>query len=653
MVQSIKVERDSPLHKQIVQGVCARKDLSQNRLAHMRRRWEDADKEHQIYIDERSADKLRKAKMNDPKRSEGYQYVDVHVPYSYAIMMSMHTYFCSVFLSRSPILQFTARHGEPEQNIMAVEAIMDYQTTIGGHLASYYVWLLDASKYGIGILWQYWSKEEIAVARYIDQPIERNGVTFLKTQKQRQIKMIEAYEGNRTFNVRPQDYLPDPRVPLHSPQKGEFQGRIFTMNVNTAYKGKKSGQYINIDQAIAEAKARSGDRGMDRHEAVSENLPKPGVDAGESQDSTLIDEIPCIEMIIELIPKLWGLGNSDYPEKWVFVLAHESIVIEAHPYGMLHGKFPGETIEIEADGYNLGSRGILEIAKPLNDTMNWLFNSHFYNVRKSLNGDIIYDPTRISTRDIQDGAPGKRIRVKPEAYGEDIRKFLHVIPPDAAATQSHMRDLQVVADLMHRVTGVAEALLGTQSNNSGRKSATEIRTSSSSSINRMKTSTEYMSALGFAPFAQLLLQSTQQNYSSEKKFRLAGDMVANAAKFIDINPESIAGSYDYVAVDGTLPIDRFALVTMWTNFFTQLRNFPQIAMEYDMGKLFGHVAQLGGLKDVKQFRLNVGPGGQPPGTIPIGELANGGGRPAGPIGQGRGTANGAGDTPQLTTAGGG
>lgn len=651
MVQSIEVKPDTPLHKQIVRGVCARKELSESRLSDRRRKWEDADKEHQIYVSERDADRMRKNAERQPDRSEGYQYVDVHVPYSYAIMMSMHTYFASVFLSRSPILQYTARHGEPEMNVMAVEALMDYQTTIGGHTAPYYVWLLDATKYGLGVLWHYWSKEEIGIARYVDKPIERAGITFAKTERVKQVAKIDGYIGNRLFNVRPADYLPDPRVPMHDPQQGEFQGRKFYINCNTLYKGKASGQYINVDKVLSAAKSRQGMTTNKRYENVAEDLPDPSVSGGSTQDLTLKDDIACIEMVIELVPKLWDLGNSEYPEKWVFVVADETTVIEAHPYGQVHGKFPGETLEIEADGYNLGSRGIMEIAKPLNDTMNWLFNSHMYNVRKSLNGDIIYDPTRISTRDMRDGGPGKRIRVKPEAYGEDIRKFLHVIPADAAVTQTNMRDLNTVADLMHRVTGVSQEILGAMQQG-GRKSATEVRTASSSSINRMKTATEYMSAMGFAPFAQLLLQSTQQNYDQEQKFKIAGDTIENMQTFMQITPENIAGAYDYVAVDGTLPIDRFALVTMWTNFFTQLRNFPEISQTYDMGRIFGYVAQLGGLKNIKQFRVNVGPPGQPAGTIPAQELSNGRGGSGGyPISQGRGTANGAGDTPQLTVAG--
>jgi hypothetical protein len=105
------------------------------------------------------------------------------------------------------------------------------------------------------------------------------------------------------------------------------------------------------------------------------------------------------------------------------------------------------------------------------------------------------------------------------------------------------------------------------------------------------------------------IQTTQQMYTDDKKFRIAGDSVNLAEQFIDVTPEKIAGSYDYLPVDGTLPIDRFAMVSMWGNLFSQLRNFPEIAQQYNMAEVFAWVAQLAGLKNIKQFKINVLPPG--------------------------------------------
>ena len=65
----------------------------------------------------------------------------------------------------------------------------------------------------------------------------------------------------------------------------------------------------------------------------------------------------------------------------------------------------------------------------------------------------------------------------------------------------------------------------------------------------------------------------------------------------------IAGFYDFVPVDGTLPIDRFAQANLWKELLTGLYQVPQIAMSYDLGGIFAWMAQLAGLKNITQFRI--------------------------------------------------
>jgi hypothetical protein len=280
--------------------------------------------------------------------------------------------------------------------------------------------------------------------------------------------------------------------------------------------------------------------------------------------------------------------------------------VEARPAGNYHGKFPVAVLESEIEGYTLHKRGTLDIARPLNDTLNWLLNTHYYNVRKSLEGEIVFDPMRINAKDLLDPKPGKRIRLLPAGYGQDIRSMIHTIHGTADVTKTHMQDSQHIEHMMQRVMGVTDNIMG-MVNPGGRKSATEVRQSSSASANRLKTIAEYFSATGFSSNAQMLLSCSQQMYKDEKKFRLTGDQLFTGAGLIDVTPETIAGEYDFMPVDGTLPVDRFAMVNMWTQLMAQLKNFPQIMEQHDIGKIFEWVATLGGLKNIRQFRVNVMP----------------------------------------------
>jgi hypothetical protein len=354
--------------------------------------------------------------------------------------------------------------------------------------------------------------------------------------------------------------------------------------------------------------------------------------------------IHCYEIFIRLIPADWELGTGKKSEKWVFVLAEDAVIIKAQPLGYYHDKYPFEIVEQEIDGHAAFARSMLETTKPLNDTLTWLVNTHFFNVRKSLNDQFIVDPSRVVMKDLTDPNPGRLIRLKPGAYGTDIRAAVMQLPVQDI-TRANLTDAQLVQDMIQRVTGVNDSLMGMV--NSGRKTATEVRSSTTFGINRLKTVTEYMSALGMAPWTQQIIQTTQQLYDQDRKYKIVGDLAQFGDKYMNVTPEQISGFFDYTPVDGTLPVDRFAQVNLWQTLMGQAAKVPQIMAQYDFAKIFAFVAQLAGLKNINQFKIQVvpdaamqqqaqmgnsvpmgGPPGLPPGAdMPPPNMANTGGSP--------------------------
>ncbi|RMH12691.1 MAG: hypothetical protein D6698_15040 [Gammaproteobacteria bacterium] len=568
--------------------------------------WAENEDIFKAYIPTNEVDAERKS-----KRKNGEQdFVTLKIPYSYAVLMSAHTYWTSVFLGRDPVLQFAGRHGESEQKVQAVEAVMSYQTHVGGHMAPYYIWFLDAGKYGVGVIGEYWDEEWTQTSEIVEEEETYLGIPIPgKTKKVRRTRRRLSYKGNRVFNIRPQDFLYDGRVSLLNFQKGEFAGRFTETGWNDIVKGREYGQYYNIDALKKVLGKKQGNIG--RGGGYNRDLGSPRVKLPESisGEETTYDLEPgfvnLTEMYIELIPKEWGLGNSSYPEKWVFTLAEDDVIIESQPFDSLHGQFPYAVLEYEMDGYQQVSRSMLDMLQPLNETMDWLFNSHFYNVRQILNGQFVIDPSRVTMKDFRSPEGGRLIRLKPEAYGTDPRTVIEQLPV-ADVTQGHLRDAREMADLIQRVSGVTDNIMGMLAQG-GRKTATEVRSAANFGMNRLKTQCEFFSATGWAPHAQRLLMNTQQKYDDEMRFRLAGDLMDERDPWIRVSPDDISGFYDFIPVDGTMPVDRYAQVTLWTQLMGQIRQFPQIMEGYDIGRIFAHIAQLAGLKNIKRFQIQVVP----------------------------------------------
>lgn len=631
---SLDIRKESPLHKRICDGVRERVNASKRAYDTKHQKWREAEDAAMAFIPEKEIDTLRRNKRDN----EGIpNYTTLYVPYSYGILMTSHTYWTTVFLARNPIMQFAGRHGEGEQATQAIEAMIGYQVDVGQMIVPWFIWLYDVGKYGVAILGTYWD-EQFANVSSIEERDEMF-LGMLKTGAKKKVKVtkrIQGYTGNKNYNVRPYDFLPDPRVTLAEFQKGEFCAVFRKLGWNDILRRESLGYYINIDQLKPSENKYAydqGDAGSPRIERPGDNMQNSpeflgpmDQEQGKKQQGNAT--VSAYEVYIDLIPQDWGLGKGTLPEKWVFTITSDfKLVFGAQPLGANHDKFPFNVLVFEPEAYGIIPRGMPEILKPVQDTVNWLINSHFYNVRKILNGQYVVDPSRISISDMLTGQPGGLIRLKAAGYGTNPAEAVQQLTA-IDVTSNHLRDIQVMYEMGQRAVGVNDQLMGVLQN-AGRKTATEVRSASTFGINRLKTNAEYFSAMGWSPLGQMLVQNSQQYYDQTTKFRIVGDNAQMAGPaFTDVSPETISGFFDFVPVDGTLPVDRFAQANLWKEIMLSMRQMPQIAMEYDMGKIFAWVAQLAGLKNINQFKIQQMPMAGIQNGVQAGNLVPLGGMPA-------------------------
>jgi len=594
-----EIPKGSPLHQKIISMLTARIRFAERARAKQVEKWQKAEERILAYIPETDIDASRRGKRD----REGYQtYTTLQLPYSYALTMAAHTYLTSVFFSRSPVHQFQARHGEGEQQVQAVEALIGYQVETGLMLVPYYIWVMDCCKYGTGIIANWWQDEIVQFSQIAEVTDPLKG----KTSKVQESIQVPGYRGNKLFNVSPFDFYHDPRFPLYDFQKGEYCARRFVLGWNEMIRRRNLGYYMNTEFVTSRfAPSQLVNMGS----SILERPEIPGfiLDA-EDQGHPMAFYV--YEVYVDLMQKEWGLGDSEYPEKWVFTITGDlSLIIGAQPLGAAHGKFPFDVMTAEIEGYGLWARGIPEVARDIQNTLDWLINTHFYNVRASLNNQFIIDPSKIVIRDAEDGGPGFIYRLRPEAYGGDIRNFFYQVPVQDV-TRTHIADIETVFDFGEKVTGINDQMFGALAG--GRKTATEVRTSTGFGVNRQKTLAEWCSAMGMSPHATKLVQQSQQWFDDEFELRIMGSLANDAQRFISVTPDMISGFYDLVPVDGTLPIDRLALANLWQQILGQARQIPPLMQQLDFWKLFAYIGNLCGIRNFNQFRVQV----MPPGANP-------------------------------------
>lgn len=605
---SYPLAKDSPAHKKVVSQLSDRIKWALRSQERLHTEWRKAEESMNSYVPASEADSRRSSRRDagDP------QVTTMVVPYSYAVVMAAHTYFTSVMLARNPVHQFMGLSGEPHNQVEAIQTLVQYQTSQGGALVPYYSWLFDAARLGFGVIRTAWEKETRTVATIVDvgedagAPMDLFGEAApQKTGKMLQLEEVEIFEGNKVSNVSPFDFLPDPRVPLQRFQEGEFCGhRCRNVSWNTVKERERQGYYINV-QHIKSAgntgpatNTYAGDTSKERPDEYNFSQ----IDGERASDHPAV--VNLYEIYVHVRPSEFGLGNRDKPELWCFTLTTDlALCIGATPMGYYHCKFPYDVAKMDLDAYSSYARGLPKQLESVQHTMDWLLNTHFYNIRAALQNLFVVDPSKVRLSDLEDPLPGGIIRCRMEASGTDLRSAIHQIPINDV-TRAHVGDLSLMQGIGERIVGVNDAVIGAMEAG-GRKTATEVRTASGFSVNRMKTAVEFMSAIGMGPHAMKMVQNTQQFYSGAKKLQIAGDTMKFAPNLLMVTPESIAGNYQFVHVDGTLPADRLAEAKLMQELMMQMMQFPQLAQEYDIGRMLMWAVSRAGLKNAEQFKLNV------------------------------------------------
>lgn len=584
------------LHSKIIAALVERIILGEEFASENHARWQQAEKYYQMYKVKNAKDKRTIEKFD----AGDTDFKSVVMPYSYAQLMTAHAYLVNVFLNRDPIFQMDSLNGDGADKELALESLLQYQVKAGSMEVKLMVWLMDILRYGVGFIGNFWHEEVFQQSVFEEEEEVIDGVPTGNMKEVRKTRTTKGYEGNKLYNILPYDALPDPRVAVCNLNDGEFFGRKLSLSITDIEKGGKVGDYFNVDKAREFISAGRGDR-FQRDNST-------GANAFQNKESTRtpngkrVGHVDAVEIYVRLVPSDWGLGESNYPEIWVFTVVDKKVIIYAEPANTLDDRFPIHAQECEVDGYMNKSRGILEVAAPMNDILTWLFDSHMYNKRQVMNNQFVGDPSAIVMKDVERKDPGKFIRLRPTAYGRDVRSIISQLPV-SDVTMQNLQDVQVVERNMQRIVGINDDVAG-QSAPSSRRSATEFRGTSNFASNRLANLAYFISVGGLRNLAKSLIVSTQQLYTVEMKVKVAGDNI-KGAQSITVNPEDIAGQFDLVAVDGTLPVDRMAQAQFWMQIMQMVASNPVIGAEYRLGDIFSYTARLAGLKGIDKMKIQV------------------------------------------------
>jgi hypothetical protein len=594
----------SALHNKITTKIYQRARESSMEMRKRFATWKKIDRNLTAYIPLDDAERF-------VKESDDRKPVSIVVPYSYATLETLLTYQAAAFLE-NPIFRYEGVSPEDSIGAILLEKVIELQTIKAKMALNLHTTFRDGYAYGIGVAAPSWEKtwgKKTVVAQ--DGFLSSVFGKWIRTGQKKESEDTILYEGNVLKNVDPYLFLPDPSVPTHDVQKGEYVGWIESTNYlrlldmeryDTDVFNVKHLQELTGASAFSLFNTEKADSG--RYERFS----------GSSIYSVEGRPIDVIWMYVNLIPKEWELGDSEYPEKWLFGFAADRIIICAKPIGLNHNMYPIAVCAPDSDGYSVSPVSRMEIVYGLQETLDWLFSSHIANVRKSINDMLIVDPSLININDLKDPAPGKLLRMRRAAWGRGVDNAVKQLQVNDI-TQNHIKDSGYVADLIQKCTGSVDSVMGFQRKTSERVSATESRDTRSGALSRLAKTAKLVSLQMMQDLGYMLASHTQQLMSQELFVSMTGrwqdDLVKEYgdAKRVKVSPFDIIIDYDVTVKDGSLPSGEGS--DLWIQLFQIISQQPLLMQQFDIPRIFMHIARGLGAKDVEEFKMKQMPQTQP------------------------------------------
>ncbi len=593
---------DSDDHARVLSYLVHRIEASERKMENFYARWRVAERRSQAYISLPDYEAQLRA-MNES--SAPPKVVSITVPYTFATLNTIVTYLMQAFTGRKPMFPTSANRGEHTRQAKNMETLLQYNSEHVRMVKLLWQYFHDGELYGLQVLRTEWAEKKAMRTEWSMQPKRLLGIELPFT-KERVSQSVEKtiFQGTECLNIDPFMFFPDPRCPMAEVStKGEFVFWRTFEGRHVLKRAEADGLLKYVDRAGTRqesSRVNSHNNGSNR-DLLSRGEAHPGADR-TTHEKSLGASVQVDQGTVEIVPAELGLGTSTRPEKWLFTILNKKQIVQAQRFDADHGQHPVVVGEPYTMGYGFGQAAISDYLGPLQDTIGWLVNSHMHNVRTSLNNMWVVDPSMVELGDLRNPEPGKLIRLKRAAYGRDIRTVIQQLQVQDV-TRGHMSDLPIFMRLADTLTAVTDNIRGVQ-DSGGRKSATEARIGADAAASRLASHTRLISGQSIVNLETQMCLNYQQYLSDEFAFDVLGpDGIQNSVK---VSPENIAGDFYFPINDGTLPMDKVALMDVWKEIFMAVAQDPQLRGGFDIMKLFEYIAELSGAKNVQEFRIQPG-----------------------------------------------
>jgi len=597
--EGLDLSPNSKLHKKLRNFIWERASHSASVMTKRHKSWNKIDEVTTAYTN-LTEDDLETLAKDDKKP------ITIVFPYSYAILETVVGYLLSAFM-QDPFFRYIGTG--PEDTVGAIlltKVIQQHVEKFKVGLA-YHTMFRDSLSYGFGVTTPTWKTVRgLRAAPPQEGFMSKIFGGMIGGGKSDELIDTVLYEGNALININPYNVLPDTNVPIDQIQEGEFFGWVEYSNYLNLLSEEKHGDYFNVKYLKRLGNYKTNV--MTRDPSARE---KHVGGSSKEQLEGVTTEVGLINFYAKIIPKEMGLGDNEYPEKWMFTLAADSVIIQAKPLGLNHGMFPVASCAPDFDGYSTTPISRLETLQGLQKNLDFLFNMHMFNVRKAVNDMFVVDPYSINTNDLKDPKPGKLIRTRRPIWGKGVKDSVMQLGVNDI-TRGNIADSSWIVQWMQKIGGADDAAMGSlRQGGPERLTGAEFSGTQQGAFNRLERMAKVIGMQGIQDIGYMFASHAQQLMEKDQWVKATGDSRERLIKEfgpegVSVTPADINIEYDLEIKDGSIPGANYSPI--WEKMFDTIAQHPELNQKFDIQRIAAHIMRNNGANNVDEFlRVEVQP----------------------------------------------
>lgn len=566
---------------------------------------------------------LTKKDMEAIERGHPKRYI---LPMTATQITTMTTYVAQVLFGQETPWKVDGRRPEDEISAEFVNNLLRWNAEQQQTYLLGYLWCQDAIAVNRGIFYDSWAPifkpivENVAVPDPEDlDPETQQPRTY--NRPMRRNKVVGNY--CKLEIVSPYDFICDPALPLWRLQDMRFTGHRTVIPVTELRRRSKlpvnDPMYV-LPSAVADLVAKAK-KGVAQADAAVPSLPGVLPNPAEIRlsrtayertralqptgnvqaDKNDTGNVECWELWVRLVPsdnQIYGdddatAGNingdngqpsvvtDDEPVIFQILICGGDILLSITESTYAHGSYPYAVGEGRPNAHFQFSPGWVQILKGLQDYIDWLKNRHQEALSRTIGNIFVYDPAMVDVTDFMNpDKEGLLIALKPEAAGKKISEVFTQVPIKDL-TENFLEEAMTFVKFSETVTAASSGMQGAIPEGAD-PSATQFAGTQQMGAGRMTSVARLLSSQALVPQAKRLVSNFQQFINQEQVVRFRPSNPLNVppplqdAAAVTINKDTIAGEYDFVAHDGTLPGTNGAKVAAITRLLEASAAFPQI-----------------------------------------------------------------------------